>query len=316
MASPHVTRLTRVGFNSITRSVSNLSIDPVQAIVFDDTGQYPFNRLQPPVAGGLYSRLSFTTRLNPSGSSAGAKVPPDGYLLKGCGWKETLVGGGPPATGTTSATYTATGNPDDLTAVDLTTSMGIEAVTNKNLLQNCSNALGNVAFRIVAGQPIMCDWNFDGIMTVPTEGAALTDTLTNGGAAPAAIGGTVKLNEDSLVFKEITINSGAGNDSPNLSIGADGGVADPNFTMMNPTISFLVTYPSFTTENYYTDLAAGTLLPFECAIGSGAGYVISIAGDGYLTDVPRVTDVRGINCARINMRMDWATGSPIIISFT
>jgi len=304
MASPHVKAYSKVGFDSKTRTVFNLPDDISQILVFDDTGQFPITGMQPPVFGGIWSRLPFSTELNPSGSSAGAKTPPDGILFKACGLDEAV-------STTVSTTYTWTGDPSDATAVDLSVLYG----GGTGMLMTCSNAFGSVALKGVAGRPVICDWGFDGIMTAPAEGT-LTDTLTNGGLAPALINTTSTINSDDLVLKEWNLVIPNATNSPNLDMSAAGGVADPSLVPGAVTFDALVETPAQATANFYTDLSSRTLVAISIAFGSGAGYVITIALKGYVNIGPANIFVGGVMCSRLSYRMDTASGSPLTIAFT
>lgn len=303
MASPHVVALSAVGFNSKTRTVKNFNLQVANALVYDDTAQYPSNALQKPQSGPLFARMSFTTELNPSGSAAGAKTPPDDMLFEACGIQGTV-------NGTTDTTYTVSGASADVTAVALSSRIG-DATGYKQL---CSNAVGNLSLSAGARAPIMCNWTFDGTYTAPTE-ATLADALSNGGLAPVCIG-TITLNSDTLVMKSFNIDLGNITNAPNLDMAGTNGVASPGIVNQSPVFTTVVEVPAFATANYWTDLTSNTVTPFSIAIGTGAGFVITITGKGYLTAAQQLQNVNGRLGAQLSYRMGWSSGEPIAIAFT
>ena len=303
MASPHVIMLAKVGFNSIVRTAKNVQLQVAQSAIYDDTAQYPLNERLSPQAGAKFSTLSFTTELNPSGSAAGAKTPPDGVLFKACGLDEAVVG-------TTSTTYTVNGDlPTEETPLNIDTSVG------NGYKQTCGSAVGNVVLNMIPGQPIMCNWLFNGTYTAPSE-TAISDTVTNGGLAPVCINGTITLNSDTLVMKSFSINLNNVSNAPNLDMAATNGTQAPHLVNQAPTFETVVELPALSTANYWTDLTNHTITPFSFAIGSGAGYVITITGKGYLMSAQQLQNLSGMLGARLVYRMDWASGSPIAIAFT
>ena len=302
MAAPHVIQLAEVGFNSKTRTVKGLSLQVADAITYDDTAQYPLNNRQSPQAGPKFARMSFVTELNPSGSSGGAKTPPDALLLKACGIAETV-------STTVSTTYTLDGLLTT-TAVALISKEGV----GTGYYQLCSNAVGNLTISGSPNTPLMCAWNFDGTYTAPTE-ADLTDAIENGGLAPMCIG-TITVNSDALVMKSFTLNLNNANNSPNLNMAGTNGVSNPNIVNQAPTYEFVVETPAFSVANFWTDYTSHTLVPFSFAIGSGAGFVITITGKGYMMAPPQALGVNGNLGTRLAYRMDWAAASQIAIAFT
>lgn len=302
MAAPHIIALSKVGFNSKTRSVYNLSLNVAGIDVFNDTSQTPMGGIEAPVSGPAYANMSFTTRMNPSGSSGGAKTPPDALLFKACGFTETVAT-------TVSTTYALT-DPPVYTAVALESSIG------NGYKQPCSNALGSCVLRWEPGSPGMIDWNFTGTYTAPTE-AAISDALSNGGAAPKSVG-TITIAGDTLIVKRASIAVNAGNNGPNYDLAASNGVANPVGTAQFPVFDATVQFPALATNNYITDLtaAAGTLSAISLAIGTGAGYVITTTMKGYLIGVPELQNIGGVLNARLLYRMDWVTGSPLAIAYT
>ncbi len=302
MAAPHVVQLSEVGFNSKTRTVKGLSLQLPDAIIYDDTAQYPLNSRQAPQAGPKFARCSFVTELNPSGSSGGAKTPPDALLFKACGIKETVAT-------TVSTTYDFDGLLTT-TAVNLIVKQGV----GTGYYQLCSNAVGNLTMSMSPNTPILCAWNFDGTYTAPTE-ADLTDSLDNGGYPPMCIG-TITLNSDALVMKSFSIALNNATNGPNLNMAATNGVSNPVLVNQAPTFETVVELPAMATANYWTDLTGHQLTPFSFAIGTGAGYVITITGKGYLVAAQQLQSLNGVLGARLSYRMDWASGSPISIAFT
>lgn len=301
MAAPHVVQLTKVGFNSATRTVSNISLTDIGIDVYDDTSQTPFNSMQNPIAGPAYTPMGFTTEMNPSGSAAGAKTPPDGTLMKACWMKEDI-------NGTTDTTYSLTGLPTDATAATLTKSIGA------GYLMTCTDALGSLTIRMAPNQPPLCDWRFTGKYTAPSE-ATIADALDNGGLAPVCIG-TCTVAGDTLVLKNATINIANTINGPRYDMAGTNGVSSPVVGGQICTASMLIELPAVATENYITDLLAGTVLAVSLAIGSGAGYVITITFKGYLTGVPQFSTAGGVLHATLNMRMGWAATEPLEIEFT
>jgi hypothetical protein len=301
MTAPHVVALTKLGFNSISRTVSNFSLNDAVIDVYDNTASAPFNKLLNPVAGAAYCNMSFSTELNPSGSAAGAKTPPDGYLLRGCWFKQTIAT-------TVSTTYALTGVVADYTAATISKSLG-------NLyLFVCTSALGSVTLKYTPNAPIMCDWNFGGTYTAPAE-TALSDAAGDGGAAPVCIG-TCTVNSDTVVLESMTINVANSIKHPRYDMAATNGVAVPLMGGQICTAQLTFELPAMSTENYITDLVAGTAIPVSVAIGSGAGYVITTTFTGYQTGVHTFTNSRGILAATLNLRMGWDTGEPLSIAFT
>lgn len=302
MAAPHVVQLTEVGFNSATRTVKGFSLQVADAIMYDDTAQYPLNNRQSPQAGPKFARMSFITELNPSGSAAGAKTPPDALLFKGCGVAESV-------SGTTSTTYTLDGALTT-TAVALISKIG----GGTGYYQLCSNAVGNLTISGSPNSPLMCAWNFDGTYTAPTE-ADLTDAIANGGLAPMCIG-TITLNSDAVVMKSFGIALNNATNAPNLNMAGTNGLSNPVIVNQAPTFETVIELPVMSTANYWTDLTSHTITPFSFAIGTGAGYVTTITGKGYLMGAQQLQGLNGVLGARLSYRMDWASGSPIAIAFT
>jgi len=304
MTAPHVVQLSEIGFNSKTRTVKGLSLQVADAIMYDDTAQYPLNSRQAPQAGPKFARMSFITELNPSGSSGGAKTPPDALLLKACGIKETVAT-------TVSTTYDLDGQiAINQTPVALISKQG----SGTGYYQLCSNAVGNLTISGNPNTPLICAWNFDGTYTAPTE-ADLTDAIENGGLAPMCIG-TITLNTDALVMKAFTIALNNANNAPNLNMAGTNGLSNPVLVNQAPMFETVVELPVMSTANYWTDLTSHTLTPFSFAIGTGAGYVTTITGKGYLMAAQQLQSLNGVLGARLAYRMDWASGSPISIAFT
>ena len=303
MASPHVVALSAVGFNSITRTVKNLNAQVAGGITYNDTAQFPQNSAQGPVDGPAFAGMSFDTEMNPSGSSGGSKTPSDHMLFEACGWEGTV-------NGTTDTTYTWTGSSANVTAVDLSSRVG----DGEGYLQPCSSAVGNFSLLFEPRSVPICSWGFTGTYTTPTE-ATLTDTLTNGGAAPISIG-TITLGTDTLVMKRFMINSNNVLNGPNFDMASTNGVASPNKIGGIPTFSTVVEIPAFSTANFVTDWTSQTLTAFSIAIGSGAGYVITVTVKGYLSAFPQLQSVGGNLGALLTYRMDTASGSPIAIAYT
>lgn len=305
MAAPHLIPMSEIGFNSKTRTVYNLALPTPVIDVFKDTSLMPLDGYLQPLGGGQRQPLAFTTALNPSGSAAGPKTPPDAMLFAACGLKCVI---------STTASWTASFTGDlitDVTPVDISVAVG-------NALKFVADdAVGNLTIRALAGQPIMLDWNFEGAYTAPSE-AALSDALANGGPAPVCVANTTSLDGDTLVIRSWSIALNNVIDvRPDLS--AATGYQDSKIVRQTPTLEMLIEIPAVGTANYWTDLLTqgGTLKAFSTVVGTGAGYIITVTGKFYLAAAPALQTLgAGILGARLSYQMDTVSGSPIEIALT
>ena len=200
----------------------------------------------------------------------------------------------------------------DVTAVALASRVG----DGTGFYQTCSNAVGNLSIVLEPRSVPICNWSFTGTSVAPTEATTPTDALGNAGAAPQSIG-TITLATDTVVMKRFAINFNQMLNGPNLDLASTTGVANPNIVGGIPTFSTTVEVPAFSTNNYVTDWTASTLTAFSIALGTGAGYVITITGKGVLAQYPQfAAGANGNLVANLSYRMDTAAGSPITIVYT
>lgn len=303
MAAPHIIPMSKVGFNSKTRTVKNLAV-PVPVIdVYNDTNQAPMAGMLQPLGGGQQQPFSFTTLFNPSGSAAGAKTPPDALLFGAVGVKCTIA---------TTVSWTAAYTGDLITDV---TPVTMAVAVGDALKFNAANAVGNLTMRAVAGAPLELDWTFLGTYSAATE-AAIADALANGGAAPVCVNNTTTIGA-AVVVRSWTLALNNTIDSrPDLA--AATGYQAPKLVRQTPTLEAVIELPALATKNFWTDLLTqgNVLHTFSTVLGTGAGYVITITGKFYLMGVTPVALGAGLLGVRLSYQMDTVAGSLLSIALT
>jgi hypothetical protein len=291
MNPPIVTRTSKVVYNSLKHPVTGLSPNWHHGITHPGADTPPSAHTKPQ-AGAIHSAGVFMTELRGSANTGGLKVPPDAVLFKAIALKETLVGGGPPATGTTSATYAWTGD-INLTPGDLVP-VSFGGIYHGNAeKENCTSAVGNLQLRLEPNSSAICAWSWAGIYAAASE-AASTDALETAAYGPVCKALTISVGGITSRIKRMVFDFNNTDNAPNLDLGGVAGVQAPVLTYSYPTCTVEIEQPAYSVYNAETNWTAGTKNAISAVLGSVAGNIFTITMDGYLAGFPEAADQAGV----------------------
>lgn len=212
------------------------------------------------IYGGALSALRFEVECK--GASAAGVAPELGVLLRGCGLGQTIVTD-------TSVTYAPVS-----TGHESVTLYFFEFGRVRHILLG---ARGSVSIRFVAGEPVMCSFEFIGKRGTLSDQSQPTPTISTivpvaVKSLPTELGGV-----GSLIIQDYEFNL-------NNQIEVPGSVTDAqgfgNVTIVkrDPTISLLKHAELLATVDSYADLAAGTARAFTSGLlGGTAGNRVTLA---------------------------------------
>ena len=147
-----------------TYRVQNLTPDIEKAIVLAETSMVGEFQNAPARVGGRYIEFGFTTELR--GSDIADTPPPDGVMLRGCGFAETVNGTTP-----NEGFKYVLGNPLLLTGTPIGVLEPIDfEIYQHGLYRKADNCVGSVKISFLSGQIPIFDWNWRGQVEVAAKG--------------------------------------------------------------------------------------------------------------------------------------------------
>lgn len=258
--------LDRLEYNSLLHRVENLDAGPV-AEFYENTGQVPLFNRDITRVGAEYAVASWEQQVRASGTAGTA--PGWGAALIACGWAETVVP-------VTSVTY-APSPTLAFTAIDL------DAYQGNKLLFACNNAVGTFTMDWMPNQPLKFGFTFGGTYEEPSD-AVGSASLSTDSRAPVCKELTITLNGQSFVLKRLQLIANVEITSPDENILGTGGIQNPQIVNMDVVFEADIRTPLVATYNWWNKLTTETKVTLSAVAGSGAGNIITLAGDGYFSD--------------------------------
>lgn len=289
----HIIKLTKVSDGANLMRVENFESNVTMGQTYDTIPQLPITARNAPIAGAVWAEHKFDWFVSGSGVAGTAPVHDLLYTSSGCS------GANSPGT---SETYVWDG--------ELSTNLvlaQLEASIGNGLRLDCPNAVSDITFEYLPGQPLRASGVFMGTYVAPTE-AAITDTLGTTANPVAAKALVCTLNSDTLIIKRITTALNNQNNAPNLDIVGTNGVSSPSLVDTQPRFTIEAIMPAFSVANYYTDYLAGTKMDFSCVLGTVAGNILTTTASLYLNDQPEEIDINGELGARLQFDVGFGSG--------
>ena len=145
----------------------------VDARVSPQDRTYDTNVLTPttgrikPLVGPMWATGSMEMLMCGSGTTAPVTAPPDGPLLKACGFTEVFA-----LSPATSVTYALTGLLGDSDSGGTPVRADLAVYEGGGLFHWLKSGLGNVRFSFEAGEPAKVHYDLSGYYTAPSEAAS------------------------------------------------------------------------------------------------------------------------------------------------
>lgn len=260
--------------------------------------------------GGRWGTLSFTSELR--GSDTADTPPPEGALLRACGFRETNSGTTP------SIVYTYTLADPHLTTGDPVGYLDqINFTVNEDRLdRDFTDAVGNVIFNFTAAQiPTMgFAFRMNAPVSAAAEGAADAYTVGSPPVPVQAEACTLTPSGSSavanLVISSLIYDVGNFID-PRDDINGTYGYSDPIITGRNPAITLVVEAPLIATIDFEVLFRAQTDIDvaFTHNVGGGIREEVAVAFTGQISDQPVLSEMNGKFVYTIPMQQSIATGA-------
>lgn len=205
------------------------------------------------------SHIGISGNCDFAGSGDAAVPPAWGFLLKACGFDET-INAGPPA----EVIYAFTNNPDSLTL----------AYQNERNLHPGVGARGMVTLDMTPGRFPSLGFNFEALRVAPSD-AAFPTVSASAWKKPSAVNfantTTARLFGYDVALTALSFDFG--NQVPVIN------VPGANFIDINgraPTANITILAPGIAEKDFYAIEDAGDLGAFEVVHGIGAGNVLTL----------------------------------------
>jgi hypothetical protein len=226
------------------------------------------------------------------GASAGAgNAPHYSDALKACGFGETIVGG-------TSVTY------DPASASIISATLGMWLDGKKYLLWG---ARGNVTLRLEAGLPGILAFEFTGADWSEADEALLAGVSYESALPPVFLDASLTMDAYAAIVNSVEINF---NNAVALRQDANkqSGHISAVITNRGPTATFGIESVLVATYDFLGKWRAGTLVDFDCSIGSVAGNTIAISMPKIQFQNVTPEDREGISAMSIESKLVLTSG--------
>lgn len=320
----YLTRYNLLDINGTIRKVRDLSLNPVQIGMIDDTNTTGYFATEAGQGNQRFMELSYKTEVkaNPRALALGLAVP-DAAELKACGFTETL-------NASTSSVYALSSAPNnDRTLISTAARyFGAPLSATDGYVERAASLAGNLVISGAANDRLIYEWMLRGQYVRGPLTSTVNASVQSAGDPIPAINGTIGFGAGALPvgsthkLRSFSINIGNDVVMPD-DLTEDYGYGTPILLGPNASYEFLVLKDKLTDWNWW-DLfqesgkpcAVGTQINFDMQWGCVSKAYIRIQGQFKISAPPEIQDQGGIAYDLIRGKNTQLASAVLTITYT